>query len=128
MAPTAPNGRVVQPILLLIAMSSAWELDLDASSLARIAPPHQHHAVRKVARSARSDHTGESPLIRVAALGGDPTGRRDSSKAFGAAVAEAISRASGRLMGDNVKDLGGAVIDLEGGDYIVSTPIVVPPM
>ena len=70
------------------------------------------------------------PLVRVAAYSGaDPTGQADSSRAFDAALKDALGRGrDGRLMGDNVTDLGGVVIDLEGGEYLLSRPIVIPPM
>ena len=67
------------------------------------------------------------------------TGRTDSTRAFAAAMKDALSRggipqpsppidktghATPGKMADNVTDLGGVVIDLEGGDYIISAPIV----
>merc|ERR1719506_2506221 len=70
----------------------------------------------------------DGPLIRPAAYGADPTGRKDSSQAFAEAMKEALSRGSGRLMGDNVTDLGGVVVDLEGGEYLLHSPVILPPM
>eukprot|EP00937_MAST-01D_sp_MAST-1D-sp2_P008195 g8195.t1 len=31
-------------------------------------------------------------------------------------------------MGDNVSDCGGATLDLEGGDYLLSAPLLIPPL
>ena len=129
----------------LLALASAgastltWPLNLSAPQLAHLAPPHHHARVRGIADSAalllaaRRQDCGsaqDSPLIRVAAYpGADPSGQRDSTEAFGAAMADALRRGGGGYaMADNVTDLGGAVIDLEGGDYLISAPILVPSM
>ena len=71
-----------------------------------------------------------SPLIRVASYpGADPYGRKDSTQAFKACISDALARGTNkRMMGDNVTDLGGVVIDLEGGDYLISEPIHIPPL
>ena len=45
-----------------------------------------------------------------------------------AALAGVARHGSGHAMADNVTDLGGVVVDLEGGDYLISAPITVPPM
>jgi hypothetical protein len=134
-------------LLLAVATSSpgaaastllAWPLDASSTAvLGRLAPPHQHSRVRGIADSAALLSAGRdacrdnsnSPLVRVAAYAGaDPTGKRDSTKAFEAAMADALSHGSGMPMADNVTDLGGVVIDLEGGEYLISAPILVPPM
>ena len=84
---------------------------------------------RKASTVGRISTTGAtSPLIRVASYpGADPYGRKDSTLAFKACMADALTRGTNaRLMGDNVTDLGGVVIDLEGGDYLISEPIHIP--
>lgn len=71
---------------------------------------------------------GTNPgLIDPAEFGGDPTGVKDSSDAFDLAVVALLQRnTSGRIGGGNTIDLGGARIDLNGGDYLISRPIVIP--
>lgn len=75
-------------------------------------------------------HTSASAsdgIINPSFFGADPTGRTDSSDAFEGAVAELLRRnTSGHEMGGQIVDLGGATIDLMGGDYLISRPIVIP--
>ena len=59
-------------------------------------------------------------------FGADPTGRADSSAGFDAAIAVLLSRGSGRTDESGTIDLGGAALDLQGGDYLLSRPLFVP--
>jgi hypothetical protein len=69
-----------------------------------------------------------SPVISPVTYGADPTGRTDSTAAFQAAMAAVLaSNTSGHHMSDGIVDLGGVVLDLGGGDYLLSAPLVVPP-
>eukprot|EP01048_Picozoa_sp_COSAG05_P014322 COSAG05_NODE_1610_length_4408_cov_4.339290_3_plen_320_part_00 len=66
-------------------------------------------------------------LINPIFYGADATGQQDSSMAFEAAVTELLRRnSSSHRMGGGVTDLGGATIDLMGGDYLLSRPVVIP--
>lgn len=68
-----------------------------------------------------------SPLIKVTDFGADPTGVKDSTEAFKKAVSELLSRKKYNCtMADGINDLGGAVIDLEGGNYTISDTILFP--
>lgn len=60
--------------------------------------------------------------------GGDPTGEKESSEAFEKALEEAFATEGGdeEEMVRGVKDLGGVVIDLEGGSYRIGKPISFP--
>jgi hypothetical protein len=61
-------------------------------------------------------------------FGGDPTGRADSTPAFQALCAQlfnATSRAD-KHMASKIVDFGGATLDLAGGEYLISAPVVVP--
>jgi hypothetical protein len=70
---------------------------------------------------------GSTGLIDPGFFGADPTGKTDSSDAFEGAIAELLRRnTSGHTMGGGLTDLGGATIDLMGGDYLISRPIVIP--
>lgn len=78
----------------------------------------------------RSDPESPGGSIYPADSGADATGRKDSSDAMDAAVAQAMLRnTSARKMGTpkyDIADLGGVTIDLRGGDYLLSRPIVLP--
>ncbi|CAI0375782.1 unnamed protein product [Linum tenue] len=62
--------------------------------------------------------------------GADPTGHNDSADAIQSALNDAfeqLSDPSQELM-PGIKDLGGAVIDLQGGKYKIGKPISFPPV
>ncbi|XP_077244437.1 pectin lyase-like superfamily protein [Tasmannia lanceolata] len=59
--------------------------------------------------------------------GADPTGQEDSSDALLSAVEEAFGVQNGLELLPGINDLGGVVIDLQGGNYKISKPIRFPP-
>lgn len=66
-------------------------------------------------------------VINPITYGADPTGILDSSFAFNQAVQALLSRnTSGHRDESGTVDLGGAILDLQGGDYLISLPIVIP--
>ncbi|KAB5564071.1 hypothetical protein DKX38_004125 [Salix brachista] len=58
--------------------------------------------------------------------GADPTGARESSDAIKNALYDAFQVQNGLELLPDVHDLGGAVIDLQGGNYKISKPIRFP--
>ncbi|KAK3230676.1 hypothetical protein Dsin_002557 [Dipteronia sinensis] len=58
--------------------------------------------------------------------GADPTGVRESSDAILQAVSDAFNVESELEMLAGVKDLGGVILDLQGGNYKISKPIRFP--
>ena len=68
-----------------------------------------------------------SPVVFPTAYGADPTGVADSTAAFAAAVAAVVAHnATGHKMSDGIADLGGVVLDLQGGAYLLSAPLAIP--
>ena len=70
-----------------------------------------------------------SPLISPVLFGADPTGVRDSTLSVLAAVQAVLNCSESRgshHMASPVKDLGGATLDLLGGTYLISAPLVFP--
>ncbi|XP_059658157.1 polygalacturonase QRT3 [Cornus florida] len=59
--------------------------------------------------------------------GADPTGAQDSSDAILNAVNDAVQVQHGLELLPGINDLGGVVIDLQGGNYNISKPIRFPP-
>lgn len=84
-----------------------------------------HSQPYEVARR-RSDGAADAPVVNVVAFGADPTGNTDSSQAFEQAVQSALKHGANKTMAEEIKDLGGVVIDLQGGDYLMSRPVSVP--
>lgn len=100
------------------------------SSFGRFLADHpQPYAGEFQAASGRFSHRGVSaPSVNVFDFGADPTCGEDSSDAFDAAVQAALAHDSGHSMGAHGKiiDLGGVTIDLQGGDYLISRPVIFP--
>ncbi|KAK9226899.1 hypothetical protein WN943_011947 [Citrus x changshan-huyou] len=59
--------------------------------------------------------------------GADPTGANESSDAILQALNDAFNVQSGLELLPGVKDLGGVIIDFQGGNYKISKPIRFPP-
>ncbi|XP_058072173.1 polygalacturonase QRT3-like [Magnolia sinica] len=59
--------------------------------------------------------------------GADPTGVQDSSDAFMSCITDAFAVQKGLQLMAGITDLGGVVIDLQGGDYKIGKPIRFPP-
>jgi len=62
----------------------------------------------------------------VTEYGADPSGNEESSDAILKAVEDAFGLQKGYEMDARVDELGGVVIDLEGGNYKISKPITFP--
>lgn len=62
-------------------------------------------------------------------FGADPTGETDSTAAFAKAMAALLNTSAHAAdpMASNIKNLGGATLDLGGGEFVVSEPLVVSP-
>eukprot|EP01046_Picozoa_sp_COSAG06_P043837 COSAG06_NODE_5808_length_3262_cov_1.917800_1_plen_332_part_00 len=67
-------------------------------------------------------------VINPSTFGADPTGARDSTAAFAKAVDMLLHGGERRrsTLSSNITDLAGAVLDLAGGEYLLSAPIVIP--
>lgn len=62
----------------------------------------------------------------VTSYGADPTGNSDSTEALLAAIADAANGPSEGLLMKGISDLGGAQINLQGGNYMISQPLHLP--
>lgn len=93
---------------------------------------HRKHAqhvltIAKVAMSQcdQDKSSAVDGIIRPSDYGADPTGKVDSSDALDNAVAAMLAR-NGTVDGLGMYDLGGAVLDLSGGEYLLSRPLKIP--
>lgn len=65
--------------------------------------------------------------IDPTAYGADPTGSKDSTDAMTAAMAALLNNTPAvSPMADGIVNRGGATLDLRGGEYLISAPLVVP--
>jgi hypothetical protein len=66
--------------------------------------------------------------IDPVSFGADPTGIRDSTEAMARAVQELLHGGVRRrsTLSSNITDLAGACLNLGGGEYLLSAPIIIP--
>ncbi|KAL2604042.1 hypothetical protein AAZX31_09G049900 [Glycine max] len=65
-------------------------------------------------------------VYRVTSYGADPTGNSDSTEALLAAIEDAAKGPSEGYLMEGIRDLGGAQINLEGGNYLISRSLKLP--
>ena len=81
-------------------------------------------AARRTAKPTATPATTINPID----FGADPTGKQDSTEAMLKAMG-ALLNATGKAshhMASGIVDLGGSTLDLQGGQYLISKPLVVP--
>ena len=89
-------------------------------------------ALAPAAQSSSAIYPYQSRLgapLDPSTFGADPTGRTDSTAALIAAMA-ALTNTSAHAddpMADCIVNLGGATLDLGGGEFLISAPLVIPP-
>ncbi|KAJ8567754.1 hypothetical protein K7X08_019962 [Anisodus acutangulus] len=69
----------------------------------------------------------EGRVIYPIGYGADPTGTSDSNEAIKEALDDALKLQNGLALLPGISDLGGVIIDFQGGNYRINTPIVFPP-
>ncbi|KAJ7969416.1 Polygalacturonase QRT3 [Quillaja saponaria] len=69
----------------------------------------------------------KNPLVyHVTSYGADPTGKADSTEALLGAIADAFHGPSEGFLIEGITNLGGAQINLDGGNYLISRPLRLP--
>ncbi|GKV24623.1 hypothetical protein SLEP1_g34209 [Rubroshorea leprosula] len=80
-----------------------------------------------VSYPAPPPQVGSSHRVYLAtAYGADPTGKSDSTEALLKAMTDAFQGPSNGFLSEGIANLGGARINLEGGNYLVSKPLQLP--
>eukprot|EP00040_Diaphanoeca_grandis_P016284 m.83959 g.83959 ORF g.83959 m.83959 type:complete len:720 (-) comp25691_c0_seq1:48-2207(-) len=100
---------------------------------------HDHaipaHVQRRLSNTPLPSSTSSSTpapsngVINPCDYGADPTGRTDSTTAILASVTALLQLGSSRnrsTLSSNITDLAGAVLDLQGGEYLISSPVIIP--
>jgi hypothetical protein len=95
-----------------------------AGSSFRVARAEPSWASARAERAALC--TASSPTISPIDFGADPTGASDSTAAFDLAVAALLNHSGLPPMADSIVNLGGATLDLMGGEYLISRPLLIP--
>ncbi|KAJ0975918.1 hypothetical protein J5N97_017883 [Dioscorea zingiberensis] len=69
---------------------------------------------------------GGSRVYHAVDYGADPTGKNDSTSALLRAIDDAFKSPGDRTLMPGIADLGGAELHLDGGSYLISSPIKLP--
>lgn len=68
-----------------------------------------------------------SPIVyHVTSYGADPTGKTDSTDAILGAISDALNGTGKGFLIEGIVNLGGARVDLDGGNYLISRPLRFP--
>lgn len=67
--------------------------------------------------------TGRPNRYNVTSYGADPTGETDSTDAILRAISDALQGPNNGFLINGIVNLGGAQINLEGGNYLISRPL-----
>ena len=65
-------------------------------------------------------------VYEVTSYGADPTGKLDSTEALLKAITDAFNGPSEGFLMKGIANLGGAYINLQGGNYRISKPLRLP--
>jgi hypothetical protein len=118
-------------LFALLASTAAFRPSLPRSLLHPSHSPGSSIRYRK-AMSSWSESPSSVPsstrTFSPVDFGGDPTGVANSTAAIAAAVSALLnaSHTAGVRDANGILDCGGAILDLQGGEYLTSSPLVIP--
>ncbi|XP_042021116.1 polygalacturonase QRT3-like [Salvia splendens] len=89
---------------------------------------HQMQGIRAAfSRRVSSSMDMRAPIVyHVTSYGADPTGRNDSTEAVLKAITDALNGPGKGDLFEGIVNLGGARVDLDGGNYLISRPLLFP--
>ncbi|KAL8246515.1 hypothetical protein R6Q59_007731 [Mikania micrantha] len=87
---------------------------------------HQHSSHSRQLSSSSDLVKSSGRVFYPIGYGADPSGAQDSTEAIMGAVTDASLIGNGQQLLPGVNDLGGAIVDLQGGSFRISKPIVIP--
>ncbi|CAL1352640.1 unnamed protein product [Linum trigynum] len=121
------------PLIFIVPQTSCYEFERRHSAKLR----HFTAKIDKIVASSKPSTFVRPPpqvggVFYPVGYGADPTGHNDSTEAIQKALNDAFQQRSSdpnlkEELIPGIKDLGGAVIDLQGGKYKISKPISFPP-
>lgn len=96
-------------------------------------PAHSRGSAARYRRTVRAwphappPAAGSSHVFSPIDFGGDPTGVTDSTAAVQSALAAVLNSSDPGIRDANgIRDCGGATLDLAGGEYLISQPVLIP--
>ncbi|GER33155.1 pectin lyase-like superfamily protein [Striga asiatica] len=89
-------------------------------------PPRAHLHRMQALTSFKDVASPSTAVYHVTSYGADPTGKQDSTDAILKAVSDALGGPTNGRLTDGIVNLGGARVDLDGGNYLITRPIRLP--
>ncbi|XP_041028774.1 polygalacturonase QRT3 [Juglans microcarpa x Juglans regia] len=150
MEATVAGKALIFSMLMGLASFIVIHVNGEHSPVGRFSGDHYHDQIRKMQalRSSfvRHDSVSLAPpsispspsyaqqppaatsprVYHVTSYGADPTGREDSTEALLRAISDAVQGPSAGSLIEGIQNLGGAQINLEGGNYLISRPLRLP--
>jgi hypothetical protein len=132
-APASFGVRAAATFMAALSAASA-SVSLGGRPEAELFPPHMSSRTRRTLRSlvagfAAADSfvpaSAAARTLTPAAFGAATDCSADAYPAF-ASLTAALPNLTVGTMSDGIKDLGGVVIDLQGGCYVLSAPWLIP--
>jgi hypothetical protein len=110
-------------------LAEAGELHTHAQHKVHTHMMRAGHSVQYLPTMQPPPSCGAAGTIDPVGFGADPTGNRDSTQALTTAMAALTNRSAHAAdpMADCIANLGGATLDLGGGEFLISAPLVIPP-
>ncbi|KAJ8455659.1 hypothetical protein OPV22_028766 [Ensete ventricosum] len=115
----------LRSLWLLLALW-CWVHGNDAALPQRLTLQQHYAKFQERASSRPSINHAVSKVFNPISFGADSTGAADSSDAIVNAINAAFQAQKGKELLPGINDLGGAVVDLQGGNYKISKPIRLP--
>lgn len=126
--------------LVLLSSFIILHVYAENSPVGEVPASRYHNHIRKMQSFRESLLQQNSPSIsptsapdvsgprvyRVTSYGGDPRGKSDSTEAIMRAISDAFEGPSNGFLMEGIVNLGGAQINLEGGNYLISRPLRLP--
>ncbi len=128
-SPTASTQKGQLGVPLTLSQARViHQLALDATHSLQRSHGHTSTVPVDTPKTCRGrQHSSSTMLFSPISYGADPSGTQDSTTAFQQLLRDFLDVSPSRPMAANITNLGGATIDLQGGNYLISEPIVIPP-
>ncbi|KAL3616686.1 hypothetical protein CASFOL_039080 [Castilleja foliolosa] len=119
-------SRIAFLLFLMLVGNFVINVNCDYNFPKRPASPSLQKLIALKASLEQPPATPSPVVYHVTSYGADPTGKSDSTDAILRAISDALNGPGNGFLMDNIVNLGGARVDLDGGNYLISRPIQFP--
>ncbi|KAJ4702669.1 Polygalacturonase QRT3-like protein [Melia azedarach] len=113
-------------LCFILCLLASQTTSISEKKLSQLMAKHQAASSSRGSTPLESSNKNNGRVFYPIGYGADPTGGIESSDAILQAVNDALQVQSGLQLLTGIKDLGGVIVDLQGGNYTISKPIRFP--